>query len=164
MADDTTTTPSDESGAAKEPDYKAMWEEAKAEAERWKANSRKNEGRAKTNAAAAKGLEEANKQLTDLSERISAIEGENAALKASAARAEVVAKVARETGVPEAIVASLAGEDEKGLRQAASAIAEAYKVPGGAPAAPEAGKLPSTGGSAKTASQKFADTIDELLG
>ena len=133
-------------------DYKALYEQAardleaaQADVEKWKGLSRKNEGRAKTNAGAAKDLEDANAQLADLSARLSAIEGENAALKASAARSALVASVAKATGVPEAIVSSLAASDEKALTDAATAIAEAYKAPGGAPYVPEAGTYPKSG-------------------
>ena len=117
-------------------------EAAKAEAEKWKSLSKKNEGRAKSNASAAKDLEEANSQLADISERLAAIESENATLKANAERAGIVSKVAKATGVAEAIVSSLAATDEEGLTAAATAIAEAYKTPGGAPYVPEAGAFP----------------------
>jgi hypothetical protein len=50
--------------------------------------------------------------------------------------------VAKATGVAEAIVSSLAATDEAGLTEAATAIAEAYKAPGGAPYVPEAGAFP----------------------
>ena len=154
------------SATGSEPDYKAMLEQARrdleaaqAETERWKAQSRKNEGRAKTNAEAAKGYEDATQQLADLSERLAAIEGENARLKAAAARAEVVSKVAAVTGVPEAIVSSLAASDEKALTEAATAIAEAYRTPGGAPTAPEAGTFPKGG----EAGAEGADWLREAL-
>lgn len=145
-------SPADEPETGGQPDYKAMLEQARkdleaaqAEAEKWKGLSKKNEGRAKSNAGAAKDLEDANAQLADLSARLSAIEGENAALKASAARSALVASVAKATGVPEAIVSSLAASDEKALTDAATAIAEAYKAPGGAPYVPEAGTYPKSG-------------------
>lgn len=148
------------------PDYKALLEQArkeleaaKADAERWKAHSKKNEGRAKSNADAAKDLEDANAQLADLSARLSAIEEENATLKAEAERAEVVSRVAAATGVPEAIVSSLAASDEKALTEAATAIAEAYKTPGGAPIAPEAGTFPKGG----EAGAEGADWLREAL-
>lgn len=161
--------PTNEPGApatGTEPDYKALLEKAnkdlqaaQAEAEKWKSLSKKNEGRAKSNAGAAKDLEDANTQLADLSARLSAIEKENATLKAEAARAEVVSKVAAATGVPEAIVSSLAASDEKALTEAATAIAEAYKTPGGAPSAPEAGTFPKGG----EAGAEGADWLREAL-
>lgn len=125
--------------ATEEPDYKALYEQAQADADKWKERSRKNEGRAKSNAEAARGYEDATQQLADLTKRLDALEGENATLKAQAARNALVAKVAKSTGVPEGIVASLSAQDEDALSAAATAIAEAYKAPGGAPSAPEAG-------------------------
>lgn len=123
-------------------DYKALYEQAQAEAAKWKEQSRKQESRAKHNAGAAKDLEGALQQLSDLNERLGSIESENSSLKAAAERRKVVAKVAKATGVPEAIVSSLSGNDEKALSAAATAIAEAYKTPGGAPRVPEAGQFP----------------------
>ena len=149
---------------ASEPDYKALYEKAQADAERWKAQSRKNESRAKSNAGAARDLDEVNQQVAELSQQLAAIQGENAALKAQAARSALVAKVAAETGVPEAIVSKLAPNDEEALTQAATAIADAYKVPGGAPAAPEAGARVQTGDAAYDKKKLFGDYIAEALG
>lgn len=140
-----------------EPDYKALYEQALADAEKWKTMSRKNESKAKTNADAVD-------QLADLSKRLEAIEGENAALKASAQRAEMVHAVAADTGVPENIVAALSATDKDELTAAAKAIAEAYKTPGGAPFAPEAGKFPQQGANVKTNARQFAETIEAMLG
>lgn len=151
-------------GAGTDPDYKELWEQAKADADKWKAQARKNESRAKSNAGAAKSLEGAEQQLADLSQRLAAIEGENATLKANAARSALVSEVAQETGVTETIVSTLAANDKEALTAAATAIAEAYKQPGGAPAASEAGRHVQTGGSAKTTAQKFSDVMDEILG
>lgn len=146
-----------------EPDYKALYEQAQADAEKWKAQSRKNESRAKSNAGAAKDLEEANAQLESLSARIAAIEDENSTLKAEAERTALVAKVAATTGVPEPIVASLSAQDEETLSAAATAIADAYKTPGGAPSAPEAGRFPR-GVQQRSNAQQFGDYIDQILG
>ena len=149
MADESKQQGQNEPETGGGTDYEALYkqsqkelEAAKADAEKWKSLSKKNEGRAKSNASAAKDLEEANSQLADISERLAAIEGENAKLKADAERAGIVSKVAKATGVAEAIVSSLAATDEEGLTAAATAIAEAYKTPGGAPYVPEAGAFP----------------------
>ncbi len=147
-----------------EPDYKALYEQAKADAERWKTQSRKNESRAKSNAGAARELDDATQQLADLSARLAAIEGENERLKAEAERAQLVAKVAASTGVPEPIVAALAATDEKSLTEAASAIAATYRVPAGAPTVPEAGMFPRGGQGKKTNAQQFGDVVDQMLG
>lgn len=156
------TEPQGQQPETGEPDYKALYEAAQAEADRWKERSRKNEGRAKSNAEAARGYEDATQQLADLTQRLDALEGENATLRANAARAALVAKVAKSTGVPEAIVSALAASDEDGLTAAATAIAEAYKAPGGAPSAPEAGRFPA-GGSEKTKQSAFGDIIADAL-
>lgn len=144
--DPTTTQPPEEpqvdEAETDETDYKALYEQMKSEAEKWKEQSRKQESRAKHNAGAAKDLEGALQQLADLNERLGSIESENSSLKAAAERRKLVAKVSKATGVPEAIVSSLGGNDEKALSAAATAIAEAYKTPGGAPRVPEAGTFP----------------------
>ena len=131
-----------EPAGTEEPDYRALYEQAKSDVAKWKAQSRKNESRAKANSGAATELEQNKTQLQELSERLSALEKENTSLKETAKRKKIVAKVANETGVPEAIVSQLAANDEESLTAAATAIAEAYKTPGGAPRAPEAGKFP----------------------
>ena len=145
MAEENNPSTVNNEGAGTDPDYKELWEQAKADADKWKAQARKNESRAKSNAGAAKSLEGAEQQLADLSQRLAAIEGENATLKANAQRAALVSEVAAETGVPEAIVSTLAANDKDALSAAATAIAEAYKQPGGAPAATEAGTHVHTG-------------------
>ena len=137
-------------------DWKALYEQQKAEAEKWKAMSRKNEKAAKSNGDAASELEDISKRLAD-------IESENARLKAEAEHRELVAKVAKATGVSEAIVSTLAATDEEALTQAATAIAEAYKTPGGAPSVPERGTFPRDP-SSKTTAEQFADFIGDALG
>ena len=142
---DTSTQTETEEGQDFEALYQQAQEDlkqARDDAEHWKKMSRQNESRAKANYGAAKDLEEANAQMAELSKRLEAIEGENSSLKASAARTALVKKVAEATGVPEAIVSTLAAEDEKTLTAAATAIADAYKPAGGAPKTPEGGKFP----------------------
>ena len=143
MADE--KKPNEGDGGTQEPDYKALYEKSQKDVEKWKAMSRKNEERAKGNAGAASELEGANAQLADVLQRLNAIEGENAKLKADAARSALVAKVAAATGVPEAIVSMLAPSDEEALTDAAKAILSAYQ-PGGAPKASEAGKVQRSDG------------------
>lgn len=136
MADNTEQleTTDEEATEKDEPDYKALYEQAQEEIGKWKSFSRKNESRAKNNEGAAT-------QLADLTKRLEALEGENTTLKAEAERKQLVAKVAKGTGVPESIVSMLSAEDEKALTAAAKAIADAYKTPGGAPRVPEGGKF-----------------------
>ena len=163
----------DEQNKQQEPedttDYKALYEQAKsdadkykADADKWKAQSRKNESRAKANAGAASELDDATKQLAEISARLTKIEGENEALKADAERAELVAKVAKETGVPEAIVTTLAGNDEDTLTEAAKAIAGI--MPHGAPSAPEAGTFPrGTDAAPKNNAKRFGELVGQML-
>ena len=73
---------------------------------------------------------------------MSTIEAANKALEDEKARARLVKDVAKATGVPESIVSTLSATDEETMTAQANAIAENYKTPGGAPKAPEAGKLP----------------------
>lgn len=137
--------------------------QAQADADKWKKMSRQNEDRAKANYGAAHDLADATEQLTELTRRLEAIEDENATLKAAAARAELVKQVAGATGVPEAIVSTLAATDEESLTAAATAIAEAFKPKGGAPRTPEGGVFPR-GELAKDTSQVFSDLVDQMLG
>lgn len=151
---DPTKDPGAGAGTDPEPDWKALYEQAASDVEKWKTMSRKNEGKAKLNADAAD-------QLADLSERLAAIEGENAALKASAERSALVARVTKATGVPEQVVSALSANDEKALTEAATSIAEAFKVPGGAPAAPEAGVFPR---GSKAGDSEMRDFVRQLTG
>lgn len=145
-----------------EIDYKALYEQAKADAEKWKSQSRKNESRAKSNAGAAKSLEETTAQMQKLAERLSAIESENTSLKAEAQRKQLVAKVAKETGVSASIVGMLAAEDEEALTAAANAIADAYKTPGGAPRMNEGGKF-AEDEAKSNASDDMRDFVSQLF-
>ena len=158
MADEPTQDPAAETdGDGSAIDYKALWEQAQADAEKWKALSRQNEKRAKSNESAASDLDE-------ISKRLAAIEDENAQLKTAAEHRKLVAKVAKDTGVPETIVATLAATDEKALTEAATAIANAYKTPGGAPKVPEGGKFPQDELDTRSNAAKFGAAFDQLLG
>lgn len=165
------TETSPQTGTGEGQDFEALYQQAqedlkqaREDAEKWKKLSRQNESRAKSNYGAAKDLEEANAQMEELSKRLAAIEGENTTLKANAAHAALVKKVAKATGVPEAIISSLAAEDENALTAAATAIAEAYKTPGGAPKNPEGGKFPRGGENTETAADRFSEIIHQALG
>ncbi len=123
-------------------DYKAKYEEALKHSREW-------EKRAKANRDKAKAYDEAEAGKKTVEERLAALEGENANLKAAAERAETVKAVAKQTGVPESVVAALNGADAGQLAEQAKAIAEAMKPKGGAPVAPEAGKKPEPGKPSK---------------
>ena len=131
-----------------EPDYKALYEQAVADAQaateeaaKWKALSRKNEARSKDNYAAAQTAYDARERLAAMTERMTALEDENARLRgyADAARWNAtVASVSEATGVPKDILGMINATDEAALIEAAEAIAGAYRPPT-APYVPEAG-------------------------
>ena len=126
-----------------EPDYKALYENALKESRKWESRSKAN----------LKELDElkaaATKTDPTVEERLSALESENAALKASAARSALVDSVAKATGLDRSIVATLNGEDEDALTEQAKAVAAITKPAGGAPTAPEAGGKPKPGKPSK---------------
>lgn len=121
------------------PDYKALYENALKESRKWESRSKAN----------LKELDElkaaATKTDPTVEERLSALESENAALKASAARSALVDSVAKATGLDRSIVATLNGEDEDALTEQANAVAAIMKPAGGAPKVPEAGGKPKPG-------------------
>jgi len=137
-----------------EADYKALYEKTLAESRKW-------EKRAKDNADKAKKLDELTAGEQSLEERIGKLEAENEKLKADKARAELVAKVAADTGLPESVVAALNGTDEETLAEQAMAVV-ALK-PKGAPTAPEAGRFPADTGAAKTNAEKFGEAIEKFF-
>ena len=85
-----------------EQDYKALYEQTRAESRKW-------EGRSKANAKELEALRRQPAQDRTVEDRLAALETENAALKAAKARAEMVREVATATGLQESIVASLNG-------------------------------------------------------
>ena len=130
--------PQEPHGSEGGTDYKALYEQTLAESRKW-------EKRSKANAEKAKAYDELESANKTLEERVGAIEAANKALEGEKARASLVKTVAASTGVSEAIVSTLAGEDEETLTAQAQAIAAAYKTPGGAPNVGEAGKFPHDG-------------------
>ena len=132
---------------------KELYEKAVEESRKW-------EKRSKANAEKAKKYDEMESANKSLEDRMAAIEAANKALEDEKARNALVKQVSKETGVPESIVAMLSASDEEGMTEQAKAIAENYKVPGGAPPAPEAGKFPRETGGGKTTADKFADAIE----
>ncbi|MGN0056469.1 MAG: hypothetical protein ACI360_08550 [Atopobiaceae bacterium] len=141
--------PQEPDGAAaqpQEPDYKALYEQAKADVEKQKAEARKWEKRSKANRDAAKGAQDAAQksvedEVADLKAKIKRMEDEKA-------HADLVAKVAREKGVPAEL---LRGKDEDELSAFADSLAEyAKKSAPGVPA--DKGGSPA-GGSRMTIEQ-----------
>lgn len=119
-----------------ELDYKALYESTKAESRKWERQSKKNFEKAKK-------YDELTAGEQSVEDRIAALEASNKQLEEEKARAAVVKSVAKATGVPESIVSTLSATDEDGLSAQAKAIADNYKLPGGAPKVPEAGKFPN---------------------
>lgn len=136
-----------------ETDYKALYEaEVQAHA-KTKAESRKWEGRSKENAEKARAYDSSQEASRSVEDRLAALEAENATLRQAESRAAAVRSVAEGTGVPESIVAMLAGDDEETLAASAAKLADHYKVKAGAPSAPEAGNMAreTTGGGKEQA-------------
>jgi hypothetical protein len=158
MADESKVNVTEPSEPAQDDgkDYKAMYEQAISESRKW-------ESRSKANAEKAKAYDEMAESKKTLEERVNAIEAANKALEDEKKRSQLVKAVAASTGVSEAIVSTLSATDEESLTAQAKAIAEAYKTPGGAPKAPEAGKFPKDGGNVgKTTAELFADAIKDF--
>lgn len=169
MTDATTTTDpidettpveqpeADEATEADETDYKALYEKAKAESRKWERQSKKNFEKAKK-------FDELTAGEQTVEDRIAALEADKKRLENEKARAELVKAVSQETGVPEAIVSHLSATDEYELTAQAQEIAENYKIPAGAPTAPEAGKFPRDAGNGKSNAQRFGEAFDAILG
>ena len=117
----------------------------------------------KAKAAKLDELEEAGKtELEKTSEALAAVTKELEQLKAERERAALVAQVADETGVPQAVVASLNGADADALKAQAEAIAASYK--GANASIPEAGRFPrGDAGAAKSTADIFANVFNESL-
>ena len=136
-------------------DYKAMYEQAIAESRKW-------ESRSKANADKAKKYDELESAKKTLEERVSDIESRNKALEDEKARAALVKAGASVTGVPESIVSTLSATDEETMTAQANAIADNYRIPGGAPKTPESGIFPQEiKPQKKTNAQKFADALEQ---
>jgi hypothetical protein len=107
--------PQGDADARQEPDYRALWEQAKADARKW-------EGRAKE--ANSKALDEANARLAD-------VQAERDALAAEKERREAVERVAGATGVPASVVGSLSGASEEELTRQAEGVRDAMSAVAG---------------------------------
>ena len=132
MAENTTTTTTDEGGEGKaarptpaepERDWKAEYEKAVAQSRKW-------EQRSKDNAAAAKELEalkDASKtdaeKLADATKRAERAEQKLAEYESKAERAAIVAEVAAAKGVDAEWLGRMAGDDRKDIEANADYIA-----------------------------------------
>lgn len=133
-----------ETQAAEQPeqDYKALYEQAKAESRKW-------EGRSKANAKELEALKRQPAKDRTVEDRLAALEAENETLRANAARNALVDSVAKATGLDKSIVSALNGADEDALTEQAQAIAAQLKPKASAPVAPEAGKKEKPGKPSK---------------
>ena len=136
--------------ANEEPDYKALYEQLKADSRKWEQRAKDNKEKADKWDATTKGNE-------SVEERIAALEAENEAMKAAEARRALVSQVAKDTGLSESIVGSLSGADLDTLTEQAKAVANLK--PKGAPSVPEAGKFPR--GKADSDQKRF---VRQLFG
>lgn len=157
MAEDQNNKPDsnlddDQGGDGK--DYKALYEQLKADSRKW-------EERAKANKAKADKFDQLAGDGDDIEQRIAALESENQAMKDAEARHALVAKVAASVGLSESLVETLNGTDEDALTKQAKAIADLK--PKGAPNAPEAGKFPR-GSEPKGADADKRKFVRQLLG
>ena len=121
MAEENAAPETDEAAetqAAEQPetDYKALYEQAKAESRKW-------EGRSKANAKELEALKRQPAKDRTVEDRLAAPEAENESLKANAARNALVDSVAKATGLDKNIVSALNDADEGALAKQASTIA-----------------------------------------
>ncbi len=140
--DQTPDQTAEQSSEQSEQDYKALYEQVKAESRKW-------ESRSKANAKELEALRKQPSKDRTVEDRLAALEAENESLKASAARSSLVDTVAKATGLDRSIVAVLNGADEDALTEQAQAIVAQLKPKSTAPEAPEAGKKPKPGKPSK---------------
>ena len=144
MADEQAQAEQDPTAEAEQPDYKALYEQAKAHSREW-------ERKAKANRGAAEELEQLKSaQMSEVDKARKEAEdarSELAELRAERERADAASRVAAETGVPlELLGADLSTEE--GMRAFARAWREHAKLPS-APRVPSAGAFaqgPAAGG------------------
>lgn len=147
------TEPTNPTGQSNEPggqqpDYKALYEAAKA-------NSRKWEKQAKANKGAASALDEANQAKKSADEKIAELEKRLYAKEKAEARAKIAAKVAQEKGVPADLIV---GEDEESMSAWADKMLAEFKTKP-APKVEKPGSFPKSGDGGKTELRDFAKQL-----
>lgn len=150
MAEETNAEPTGggEPTGGEAPDYKALYEAAKA-------NSRKWEKQAKANKGAASALDEANQAKKSADEKIAELEKRLDAKEKAEKRAETAAKVAQEKGVPADLIV---GEDEESMAAWADKMLAAFKTKP-APKVEKPGSFPKSGDGDKTELRDFAKQL-----
>ena len=114
----------------------------------------------KAKAARLDEIEEAGKtELERTSEALAAATAELEQLRAERERAELTAQVARDTGLPPDVVASLNGADADALRAQAESIVTTMGAQKGAPTVPEAGSFARGQKAAGTTAEMFARAL-----
>ena len=123
MADEQAAVETGEAAQAPEPDYKAKYEQMRAHSREW-------EKKAKANAQAAEELEQLKaSQMSDLERMQRQYEEEKARadrLQAASDRAQWVAEVSGETGVPADLLSLIAAESREDLAEKAAGLADRY--------------------------------------
>ena len=117
-----------EGGTPPDVDYKAKYEQMRAHSREW-------EKKAKANAQAAEELEQLKaSQMSDIERIQKQYEEEKARadrLQAASDRAQWVAEVSKETGVPADLLGLMAAESKEDLAEKAAGLAERYGDKGG---------------------------------
>lgn len=131
-----------------EPDYKALYEAAKA-------NSRKWEKQAKANKSAATELDEANKAKQAADEKVAELTKRLDDKEKAEEHAKVAAKVAQEKGVPADL---LVGDDEESMAAWADKMLAAFKTKP-APHVEKPGSFDKGGSGDKTELREFAKQL-----
>ncbi len=148
MAEQTDTEQTEGAKAGAEPDYKALYEAAKA-------NSRKWEKQAKANKEAAAALDKSEHDRKTADEKVADLIAKLDAKEKAETRAKVAAKVAEEKGVPAEL---LVGEDEESMAEWADKMLAAFKKKT-APSVEKPGSFDKDGGKDDTALREFAKAL-----
>ncbi len=117
MADEQPTDQTGQNEQQGEPDYKALYEEAKQHARDW-------EKKAKANRNASKALDEANNKAKSADEKIAELTRRLDEKESAEKRSKLKAKVAQEKGIP---VDVIVGDDEESMAAWADLLLKTFK-------------------------------------
>jgi chromosome segregation ATPase len=146
--------------AATETDYKALYEKEQALSTKWEKYAKANLEKAKKFDAITADLDKANEHTATVEQRLKALEDENNALRARETRAKAVREIAVNSGLPEAVVSSLEGNNADELAAAAKVVAAAIKAPS-APFVGSDGSAPTETAKPKGTAEQFAQAFRE---